>query len=64
VFALFFFDNDVAFMGLAIALLGAAFLVDGFVKQKLVQRRRLCRSTGGGDTGATGWRWACRRSLL
>jgi len=34
VFALFFFDNDVAFIGLAIALLGGAFVVDGFVKRR------------------------------
>jgi hypothetical protein len=34
VFALFFFDNDVAFIGLAIAMVGIAFLVDGIVKRR------------------------------
>ena len=34
VFARFFFDNDVAFIGLAIALLGVAFLWDGLVKRR------------------------------
>jgi hypothetical protein len=33
-FALFFFSNDVAFIGLAIALVGAAFLIDGIVKRR------------------------------
>jgi Flp pilus assembly protein protease CpaA len=33
-FALFFFDNDVAFIGLAIALVGIAFLVDGIVRRR------------------------------
>ncbi|MBN1121641.1 MAG: hypothetical protein JXJ17_11230 [Anaerolineae bacterium] len=34
IFALFFFGNDVAFIGLAVALVGAAFLVDGLVKRR------------------------------
>jgi hypothetical protein len=33
-FALFFFGNDVAFIGLAIALVGVAFLVDGLIKRR------------------------------
>jgi hypothetical protein len=35
-FALFFFKSDVAFIGLAIALIGVAFLVDGFVRRRVV----------------------------
>jgi hypothetical protein len=34
IFALFFFDNDVAYIGLAIALVGGAFVIDGFVRQR------------------------------
>jgi hypothetical protein len=34
-FALFFFGNDVAIIGLAIALVGIAFLVDGLVKRRV-----------------------------
>jgi Flp pilus assembly protein protease CpaA len=37
-FALFFFDNDVAFIGLAIALVGTAFLVDGIVKRRAISQ--------------------------
>ncbi len=34
VFAFFFFSSDVAFIGLAIALLGAAFVADGVLKRR------------------------------
>lgn len=36
-FALFFFKSDVAFIGLAIALIGLAFLIDGIVKRQAPQ---------------------------
>ncbi len=48
VFALFFFGGDVALVGLAIALLGAAFVVDGIVKR---------RAAIGGETATAGPWW-------
>ena len=55
VFALFFFAGDVAFIGLAIAMIGVGFLVDG-----IVRRRTASEATA---TQAAWWRrrW---RSLL
>ncbi len=41
VFALFFFDNDVAFIGLAIALVGVAFLGEGILKRKSPYEARI-----------------------
>ena len=37
VFAFFFFGSDVAFIGLAIALVGAAFVTDGVLKRRAAQ---------------------------
>jgi hypothetical protein len=53
VFAFFFFGNAVALIGLGIALMGAAFLVDGVVKRKAAPE-----ATSQAQTPSHPW-WRC-----
>jgi len=43
IFAFFFFASDVSFIGIAIALIGAAFLIDEIIKRKSIDEEKASR---------------------